>query len=96
MLYIEPMLRKELIFNTKFKYADNIVILRINLIISYTAATLVTDVKNVFNWGKDNALFFDLIKCKLKYFYKSKTFKIKAVITLSGTFKVEASKKVIR
>ena len=49
MLYIEPMLRKELITNIKFKYANDIAILRINLITFYIIAALVTDVNNILN-----------------------------------------------
>ena len=43
------MLRKEPIFNIKFGYINNIIILRIGLIIFYTAVTLVTDVKKILN-----------------------------------------------
>ena len=49
MLYIEPVLRKKSIPNIKFKYADNITILQTGLNTFYTAATLITDVKNVLN-----------------------------------------------
>ena len=42
------MLRKKLIFNTKFKYADNIVILYTGPITFYITAALITDIKNVF------------------------------------------------
>ena len=48
MLYIELILRKELIANIRFKYTDNIIILRISLITFYTVITLITDIKNVF------------------------------------------------
>ena len=43
---------------------------------------------------KNNILFFDLIKYKLKYFHKSKTLKINAVI--NGTFKIKAFIKTVR
>ena len=49
MLYIKLMLRNKPIFNIKFKYINDIIILRINLITFYTVITLITDVKNVFN-----------------------------------------------
>ena len=49
MLYIKLMLRKKSLFNIKFKYVNDIIILRINLITFYTVIILITDVKNVLN-----------------------------------------------
>ena len=41
------MLKKEPILNTRFGYADDIVILCTGLITFYTAAALATDIKNI-------------------------------------------------
>ena len=47
---MELILRKKKpIFNTKFGYANDIVILYINLITYYTITALITDLNNVFN-----------------------------------------------
>ena len=43
------MLRNKPIFNIKFKYINDIIILRIDLITFYTGVTLITDIKNIFN-----------------------------------------------
>ena len=41
------MLRKKPIFNIKFKYVNDIIILRTGPITFYITATLTTDIKNV-------------------------------------------------
>ena len=48
MLYIKLILRKKPIFNIKFKYVNNIVILRTGLITFYITAVLITDIKDIF------------------------------------------------
>ena len=92
MLYIELILRKKPIFNIKFGYVNDIIILRINLITFYTVTILIINVKNILK--KNNVLSFNLIKYKLKYFYKNKIFKTETVV--NGTFKVKTLKNLIR
>ena len=43
------MLQKELTANTRFGYADDIVILRINLITFYIITALAINVNNILN-----------------------------------------------
>ena len=49
MLYIELILRKELIINIRFKYADDIAILHIGLITFYIITALITDIDDILN-----------------------------------------------
>ena len=49
MLYIELMLQKELIANIRFKYVNDIIILRTGLITFYIIAALATDINDILN-----------------------------------------------